>query len=893
MPRPGPLPSMTGLRQGSVATPAPAAATLSASLQELAATPALSDKRVREHLSLLQSITWQKQENRGGKTQWIDLPADDSGARRMEDMWRCTLGISVTENASTGGLIAISRKSGLDIMQHPFCSQTGERHPVIPEDFMKYRRLPRLPDQVKDLIGSQHLRDLVKILVNYHSNLDVCIFATMVMTELTSPKIQIETHKRELYDAGALPTLCDLLSEHTDIEIVCQNTCAVLRNLLTWKPASENFEKEQRSGLLIQCLNKYPMNNELVHRATGSVLIQASRGPVSRTAMFGQGLVACLIRVLQTPHGRLHMVRRLVITTLQKVVKSVDKDAFREQVDAVKGFSLLNHLRGMSKDDDHQIIEELVALRPDLPRGTLVDPMVMVIDEKGASHFEAVTQIMKSNESRHYEEDPPTPKAARMDFSAETQGSPLFPSQPSFGATDFWDDDDDEVEHAGRRFDAAKMNAQAAKARTPGAKLPQSSLPDVVQADDHYLASQQAASTMATPASHKAMDEMFRKMQTGSSAKSQFSSTLSDQQRNAKACIDLLNKSFSAKGEFPRGNVELYKMLFGLLSGIVSEARKIMITGKLGLVDVEAPCYVFGDIHGNFADLKFYMDELSLFHDVLYTPHPFLFLGDYVDRGKWGPECIAYLLAYKVLAPESFILLRGNHEDNDVCGDVGHYGQGCFKMQMMQTFAGVVSQDDAVRLYTQIVDVFNYMPLSAVIEKKIFASHGGIPRYMGGEDKRYETLRDPGFKPFTGFILPAPEMLSRSRLDDDTVMRQWVYAHDLIWSDPSGSGDRLDEFGFGRSVRGGQVVSYGQPAVDGFLDACGLEFIIRGHEEKADGLNISKQARVLTVFSTSDYCRKGNKAGVALVRKLANGDLLCRMIHRAKPEGIVSPYEFP
>ena len=103
----------------------------------------------------------------------------------------------------------------------------------------------------------------------------------------------------------------------------------------------------------------------------------------------------------------------------------------------------------------------------------------------------------------------------------------------------------------------------------------------------------------------------------------------------------------------------------------------------------------------------------------------YLFMGDYVDRGCFSCEVIAFLLSLKVAYPDRVFLLRGNHESR--CMTSREYEEGNnFRKECKEKFKSEVVYDACMRC-------FDCLPIAAVVQNSLgrwMCCHGGIGKCL-------------------------------------------------------------------------------------------------------------------------------------------------------------------
>jgi serine/threonine-protein phosphatase PP1 catalytic subunit len=251
------------------------------------------------------------------------------------------------------------------------------------------------------------------------------------------------------------------------------------------------------------------------------------------------------------------------------------------------------------------------------------------------------------------------------------------------------------------------------------------------------------------------------------------------------------------------------------VSSLIAASRPVLLQ-EPSLLELHAPLHICGDTHGQFPDL------LRIFESAEPPPNGrFLFLGDYVDRGPMSLEVICLLLALKVRYPSHVFLLRGNHETREATETYGFAAECTAKLNR--------------QVYNEFCDLFEALPIGAVIGGKLFCVHGGLSPELATLDQVRGIAR-PADASFKGLLA------------------------NLLWSDPS-----TEVADFGPSDRGDTVV-WNLPAVRRFLDANGLTTLIRAHQLVHMGFEypFAPDESVLTVFSAPCYAGEFANRGAFL-----------------------------
>ena len=262
---------------------------------------------------------------------------------------------------------------------------------------------------------------------------------------------------------------------------------------------------------------------------------------------------------------------------------------------------------------------------------------------------------------------------------------------------------------------------------------------------------------------------------------------------------------------------------------VIDKAYQIL-KNEDSMLRITAPLYICGDIHGQYYDL------LRVFDILDYPPKSkFLFLGDYVDRGKQSLECLLLLLCLKIKYPSKIFLLRGNHESEALNKIYGFYDE--------------CKRRVSVKCFKKITNLFNILPITALIEDNILCMHGGLSKDLNNIEQLNKIAR-PTEIPDEGLLC------------------------DLVWSDPS---DELSE-NFGENERNISV-TFSKNVVEEFTERNGLDLICRAHQVVEEGFQFFGGMKLITIFTAPNYAGEfDNNGGILEVGE----DLLCKM-HVLRP----------
>ncbi|KAF3832842.1 hypothetical protein F7725_026507 [Dissostichus mawsoni] len=301
---------------------------------------------------------------------------------------------------------------------------------------------------------------------------------------------------------------------------------------------------------------------------------------------------------------------------------------------------------------------------------------------------------------------------------------------------------------------------------------------------------------------------------------------------------------------------------------------------------------ICGDLHGRLDDLLliFYKNGLPS------AETPYVFNGDFVDRGKKSVEVVILLLAYLLLYPDYMHLNRGNHEDHIMNLRLTH------GREILQVFQ----------------DVFSLLPVATVIDGKILIVHGGISDqtdldFLSSIERHKRSLEQldidqshrqmkrgrstASSRPSSSCSHSKNQRTPNQRSDRSPLM---CLKKKAMWATPTGQHclhlllliivlvllftlfssnaihprlvlalllpacpaiDPKTQEGCSPNIFRGGGCYFGPDVTQRLLTRHGLQLLIRSHECKQEGYELCHGGKVITIFSASNYYEEGSNRG--------------------------------
>ena len=268
------------------------------------------------------------------------------------------------------------------------------------------------------------------------------------------------------------------------------------------------------------------------------------------------------------------------------------------------------------------------------------------------------------------------------------------------------------------------------------------------------------------------------------------------------------------------------------ITNLINEALN-QLKASSPLIKLRSPVKIFGSINGQYNDLMRYFSLFGrpseLKGDIECVDY--LFLGNFTNRGAFSLETVCLLLALKIKYNGHFHLLRGNQEDLEISKLYG------LADECKEKLKEDINQPNSI--FQQLCNLFEYLPLAAVVNNQIFCVHSGIGK--------------------SGLYLSEIQ-----RLKFPIKIKSYEIAKDLLWNTPNLNDNQIFNKNLPQEYK---PEKFDNNILDNFLKNNKLKMIIRSHDVCQKGISNCFGDRVLTIFSSTNYCGVYQNAGALIFIK--------------------------